>query len=71
MESIQNVINVIRPGDYMASIDDAFFSVPIYKQHKNYLKIFLGEFYKFTSMSNGYDPAMRAFTKYKKFHFHF
>ena len=68
MESIQNVINVIRPGDYMASIDlkDAFFSVPIYKPHKKYLKFFLGEFYKFTLMPNGFGPAMREFTKISK-----
>ena len=68
MESIQNVINVIRPGDYMASIDlkDAFFSVPIYKPHQKYLKFFLGEFYEFTCMPNGYGPAMRAFTKISK-----
>ena len=68
MESIQNVINIIRPGDYMASIDlkDAFFSVPIYKPHQKYLKFFLGEFYEFTCMPNGYGPAMRAFTKISK-----
>ena len=35
MESINNVLNIIRPNVYMASKDlnDALFSVPIYLTH--------------------------------------
>ena len=42
MESIHNVINVIRPNVFMASVDlkDAFFFVPIFKEHQKYLKKF-------------------------------
>ena len=71
MESIQHVINVLEPGHYMASIDlkDAFFSVPIYREHQKYLKFKLGSYYKFICMPNGYGPAMRIFTKITKIPF--
>ena len=38
MESINNVINLIKPNVYMASIDlkDTFFSVPIHYDHQKY-----------------------------------
>ena len=39
MESLQNVLELIRPGVYMASIDlkDTFYSIPALKNHKAYL----------------------------------
>ena len=42
MESLQNVLELIRPGVYMASIDlkDAFYSVLSHKNHQAYLTIF-------------------------------
>ena len=69
MESIMNVISMIKPGAYFASIDlkDAFYSVPIHKDFTKYLKfIWKGKAYKFICMPNGYNDAMRAFTKILK-----
>ena len=62
MESI-NVINVIKPNVYMTSIDlkDAFSS--IHNDYSKYLKFMFGNLFQFTSISNGYGPAMRIFTK--------
>jgi len=68
IESIQNVLNVVKPNAFMASIDlkDAFYSVPIYKEHQKYLKFFHKKLYKFVCLPNGYGPAMRVFTKITK-----
>ena len=65
MESINNVINLIKPNVYMASIDlkDAFFSQPIQNNYQKYLKFIFGSFFQFTSVPNGYGPAIRIFTK--------
>ena len=59
MESLQNVLELIRPGVYVASIDlkDAFYSVPIHKNHQAYLTFFLQEYLKFVCMPNRYGPA--------------
>ena len=67
-ESINNVLNIIRPNVYMASIDlkDAFFSVPIHSTHQKCLKFTFGELFQFTCVPNGYGPAMRVFTKISK-----
>ena len=68
IETLQNVLELIRTGVYMASIDlkSAFYSVPVYKNHRAYLTLFLEEYLKFVCMSNGYGPAMRIFTKISK-----
>ena len=68
MESINNVINLLQPNVYMASIDlkDAFYSVPIHKDHQKYLKLYFNNLLQFTCMPNGYGPAMRVFTKITK-----
>ena len=66
MESIQNVLDSIQPSCYMASVDlkDAFYSIPILKEHTKYLKFtHRGKLYKFIAMPQGYGPAMRIFTK--------
>ena len=65
MESLQNVLELIRPGVYMASIDlkDAFYSVTVHKNHQAYLKFFAEEYLKFVCLPNGYGPAMQIFTK--------
>ena len=57
MESLQNVLELIRPGIYMASIDlkDAFYSVPIHKNHQAYLAFFVEEYLQ----------------KFRKYHFLF
>ena len=71
MESLQNVLELIRPGVYMASIDlkDAFYSVPVHKNHQAYLTFFVEEYLKFVCMPNGYGPAMQIFTKISKIPF--
>ena len=68
MESINNILNIIRPNVYMASIDlkDAFFSVPIHPTHQKYLKFTFDDLLQFTCMPTGYGPAMRVFTKISK-----
>ena len=39
MESINQVIDIVRPNVYMASIDlkDAFYSIPIHQEYQEYL----------------------------------
>ena len=68
MESIQNVLNVIKKYAFMESIDvkDAFYSLPVATHHQKYLILFANEYLKFTCMPNGCDPAMRIFTKITK-----
>ena len=40
MESLQSVLNIIRPFCWMASVDlkDAFYTVPIHPDHQKFLK---------------------------------
>ena len=68
MESINIVLNIIRPNVYMAYIDlkDAFFSVPIHSTYNKYLKLTFDGLFRFTCMPNGYGPAMTVFTKISK-----
>ena len=69
MESLTNVLNMIKPGAFMASVDlkDAFYSVPIHPEHQKYFKFFWnGNYYQFAAMPNGYGPAMTIFTKILK-----
>ena len=56
MESINSVLNIIKPNVYMASIDlkDTFFSVPVHSTHQKYLKFTFDDLFQFTYMSNGY-----------------
>ena len=69
MESLQDVINIIKPSVWMASVDlkDAFYSIPVHKDHQKYFKFcWKNIFYEFKGMPNGYGPAMRLFTKVLK-----
>ena len=69
MESLKQAIHMVKPGAYLACIDikDAFYSVPIHKSHKKYLRFMWdGLPYQFRSMPNGYADAMRVFTKLLK-----
>ena len=68
MESINHVIDIIKTGVYMASVDlkDAFYTIPIHRDHTKYLKFYHGSFYEFLCMPNGYSEAMRVFTKVLK-----
>ena len=44
MESLLNVLNIIKPNVYMASVDlkDAFYSVPIHEENQKYFKFAWG-----------------------------
>ena len=66
MESLQSVLNIIRPNCWMASVDlkDAFYTVPIHTDHQRFLKFkWQEQCYAFRGMPNGYKEAMRVFTK--------
>ena len=71
MESLQNVLELIRPGVYITSIDlkDDFYSVPVHKNHQTYLTLFVEEYLKCVCMPNGYGPAKRVFIKISKIPF--
>ena len=69
MESLDNVLNIIKPGVWMASVDlnDAFYTIPVHKDHRKYLKfVWQNTLYQFQAMPNGYAEAMRIFTKMLK-----
>lgn len=69
MESIQHVIQAIRPGAYMGSFDlkDVFYSIKINDSYLKYLKFESdGKIYGFSCMPNGYGEAMRIFAKVTK-----
>ena len=68
MESLQNVLHMANSGVWMASVDlnHAYYSVPIHEEYQKYLKFIWENPLKFIAMSNGYGPAMRAFTKLMK-----
>ena len=59
-ESIENVLELIRPRVYMVSIDlkDAFYSIPVHKNYQAYLTFFAEEYLQFGYMPNGYETAM-------------
>ena len=69
MESIKQVIHMIKLNMHLASLDikDAFYTVPIYEPHRKYLKFMrLNKAYQFIVMPNGYVDAMRVFNKILK-----
>ena len=49
MEALQNVIQVIKPGVYMASINlkGNFYFVPVIAKHQFYLQCFVSRYLKF------------------------
>ena len=55
IESINKVINLIKPNVYTASIDlkDAFFSIRIHNDHQKYLKFIFENLFQLASMTNG------------------
>ena len=65
MESLQNVLELIRPGVCMVSIDlkHAFYLVPLHKNHQACLIFFVEEYLKFVCVPNEYGPAMQIFIK--------
>ena len=69
MENIESVKQLLRTGDFMATIDlkDAYFSIPIDIRDRKYLR-FLWNYtlYEFTCLPFGYSLAPRTFTKILK-----
>ena len=66
MESLQNVIDIIQPHCWMASVDlkDAFYSIHVNENYQKFFKFhWKGKLYKYLGMPNGYGEAMRTFTK--------
>ena len=60
MESIKQVMYMIKPNMYLASL----YTVPIYEPHRKYLKfMWLNKAYQFILMLNGYVDTMRIFNK--------
>ena len=69
METIWTAVSMIKPGCYMATIDikDAYYCVPINKEHQKYLKFkWKGTLYQFTCYPNGLASCPRKFTKLMK-----
>lgn len=66
METLKTALYLIEKNCYFAKIDlkDAFYSIPINKKFKKYLKfMWNGQLYSFTCLPNGLSPASRIFTK--------
>ena len=66
MESIRDVIHMIKPGVWMASVDlhHAYYSVSIHAPHRPYLSFFWqGTYYHYLRLPNGYAQAPLLFTK--------
>ena len=68
MESIKNVIRMVTPGCWMASIDlkDAYYSVWVNPDHQRFLKFYSDGSFQYATMPNGYRDAPRIFTKVMK-----
>ena len=73
MDSIQNVINMVKKGAWMASVDlkDAYYSIPINRDHKKFFKFMWKSPFRFLAMPNGYGPAMLKFNKILNLHFRY
>ena len=69
MESIRNIVSMVRRNVWMASVDlkDAFFTIPICEDDINYMKfLWDGHVLAFLAMPNGYSDAMHIITKILK-----
>ena len=69
MDTIKDVLLMITPGCYFASIDfkHAYFSVPVASCFRHMLCfLWQGETYCFTCLPQGFSPAPRIFTKLLK-----
>ena len=62
MDTLSTVINLIRPGVYMASLDlkHAYYTIPIAAEHRKYLKfVWGGQLYEFQSLPMGLTSSLR------------
>ena len=74
MESIRDVIHLIKPGVWMASVDlhHAYYSVPVYSPHSHYFSfLWQGTYYRYLLLPNGYAQAPLIFTKLLRLPFGF
>ena len=66
LELMENALDLIMEGCYFGSADlkDAYYSISIYKNYQEYLKLFWKEeYYQYIVLPNGFSPAVRVFTK--------
>ena len=66
METAQSVLQSIRSGDWMISLDlqDAYLQVPVHPQSKRYLRFCLGDqVYQFCVLCFGLSSAPQVFTR--------
>lgn len=69
MENIESVKQLLRSGDFMATVDlqDAYSSIPIHISDRKYLRfLWRNTLYEFTCLPFGYSLAPRTFTKILK-----
>ncbi|XP_014217272.1 uncharacterized protein LOC106645836 [Copidosoma floridanum] len=69
MEDTRTALNLLIPHDYVCRIDlkDAFFLVPIHKDHRKYLRFsYHGQLYQFQALPFGLATAPWVFTKIVK-----
>lgn len=69
LEDLKNVLRLIRPGNFMATLDlkDSYFLIPIDKRYRKYLRFsFQGQLYEFNCMPFGLNTAPQVFTKLLK-----
>ena len=69
MESLKDVLHMLSPGAWMASIDlrDAHYTIPVHLEYRKYFTCLLGrQYFEFTCLPNGYAQAPLIFTKILK-----
>ena len=66
METQQTVLQSLRPGDWLVSLDlkDAYLQVPVHQSSRRYLRVCVGEvIYQFRALCFGLSTAPQAFTR--------
>ena len=66
METLQSVLQSLRPGEWMVSIDlqDAYFQVPIHPASRKYLRFCIGpQTFQFRALCFGLSSAPQVFTR--------
>ena len=69
METLKNVKDMLKEGDWMAKIDlkDAYFTLPLHPNPRKYVRFRWGkDIYQFLCLCFGLGPAPRLFTKLMK-----
>ena len=69
MEGLSDVLNMMRPGIWMASVDlrDAYYSIPVHKEDQKFFSFAWEEkYYHFICLPNGHKDGPRVFTNVLK-----